>query len=220
MTTENKQHQARSINSEHLGATSMLEELQWLQLRHDEIYHADICLLRIQARIAHHTLHLGKYSGKMVSALIDETGVNQFALTSTVLDAIIIVMSSANTLNLALWGLKVPMQDLIGVLAGSQIQGDTQALILDYTVIMGRLAKAVEALDHVEKLNSRASYEEGLTSMWALLLRFWRVLSNEKLSDALRKRMYTIESRNMFYGLHPSYENGFQPVASAGLSEG
>lgn len=193
-------------------ATNRLEELQYFQLRHDEIYHSDICLLRIQARIAHHTLHLGKYSGKMVGALIAKGGIDYESLIGVALDAIIIVMSSANTLNMPLWELEDAHEDLMGVLAGKQIHGDPQVHILAFSVIMGRLAKAVEALDHVEKLNSRATYEAGLRSMWKLLLTFWRVLTSEKLDEALRKRMYLIESRNMFYGLHPSYENGFAPV--------
>lgn len=208
-----EQKKVRKIEPSALAATNKLEEMQWFQLRHDEIYHADICLLRIQARIAHHTLHLGKYSGKMVSAFIAEGGVNHTALIGTVLDAIIIAMSSANTLNMALWNLDDAKEDLIGVLAGTQIPGDSQVHVMGFTVIMGRLAKAVEALDHVEKLNSRAAYEDGLKSLWRLLLSFWRVLTDQKLDEALRKRMYAIESRNMFYGRHPSYENGFQPVS-------
>lgn len=200
------------IKASVLAARDQLQKLQYFQLLHDEIYHKDIGLLRIQARIAHHTLHLGKYAGKMVSALVANGGINYSALAGTVLDAIIIVMSSANTLNMPLWELKGADEDLIGVLAGKQTHGDPQVHILGYTVVMGRLAKAVEALDHVENTNSRAMYEDGLRSMWRLLLTFWRVLTSERLHYALKQRMYAIESRNMFYGRYPSYENGFKPV--------
>jgi hypothetical protein len=194
------------------AATSKLEELQYKQLRHDEIYHADICLLRIQARIAHHTLHLGKYAGKMAEALVAKHGVDTDSLTKTVLDALIIVMSASNTLNLALWHVEGAHDDLIGALAGMQVDGDPQVHVIGFTIIMGKLAKAVEALDHVEAMDSRTAYEKGLTPLWRLLLQFWRVLSKTALDDALKARLSGIELKNNFYARLPNYDNGYRPA--------
>jgi hypothetical protein len=182
-----------------MQAADRLEKLQFKQLKHDEIYHSDICLLRIQARIAHHTLHLGKYSGKMAQALVTKEGVDSKSLTKTVLDALIIVMSSANTLNLPLWNITGAEEDLQGALDGRQQSGDEQAHILSYVIIVGKLAKAVEALDHVESFNSRTAYEHNLKALWIVLLTFWRVLTDVPLESALTARMVGIESKHIFY---------------------
>lgn len=200
-------------------ALNLLHDLQFKQLRHDEIYHSDICLLRIQARIAHHTLHLGKYSGKFVEALVAKGGVDYTSMIKTTLDAIIIVMSSANTLNLALRDVAGAEDDVVGALTGKQAPGEAEAHVLGFAVITGKLAKAVEALDHVEHMDSRTAYENGLKSMWKLLLKFWRVITEQKLDEALRKRMYTIESKNMFYGRHPNYENDYKVVTGSDQSD-
>lgn len=193
-------------------SSDILRKLQWKQMRHDEIYHSDICLLRIQARIAHHTLHLAKYSGKMVEALIAKGGVDTEALTKVVLDGIIIAMSSANTLSIPLWKIDGAEEDLSGALGGRQMHGMVDTHILGFTVLIGHMAKAVEALDHVEPLNSRLAYEVALKKIWLVLLKSWRILSSEKLEDALRKKMLMIEKRNPFYGRHPNYENDFKPT--------
>jgi hypothetical protein len=197
------------IEAAKANAKDMLYSLQFKQLRHDEIYHSDICLLRIQARIAHHTLHLSKYAGKMAEAMIAEREVNHVVLTSTVLDAMIIVMSSANALNIPLWEMEAADEDLVGVIQGKQLEGDSKVFAIGYVVAVGKLAKAVEALDHVEFMDSRTSYEQTLKSMWMLLLKFWRTLTPQKLGDALQARMYAIESKNIYYGLHPTYENDY-----------
>jgi hypothetical protein len=199
-----------------LHARDTLYNLQFKQLRHDEIYHSDICLLRIQARIAHHTLHLGKYSGKMAAALIAAPSKsNDAALTATILDAIIIVMSSANTLNMPLWEMETAVDDLVGAIHGVQLEGEAKVHAIGYVVVVGKLAKAVEALDHVEALDSRSAYEKALRSCWLLLLKFWRTMTNQKIGEALRARMYVIESKNMFYGRLPSYENDYQVAVQA-----
>jgi hypothetical protein len=192
-----------------MTAAELLEKLQYKQLRHDELYHSDICLLRIQARIAHHTLHLGKYSGKMAQALVAQEGVDVPGLVKTVLDALIIVMSSANTLNLALWKVTGTEDDLQGALDGSWVPGDLQAHILSYVIIVGKLAKAVEALDHVESFDSRAAYEYNLKSLWIVLLKFWRLVTDQPLEHALIDRMVSIESKNMYYRRQLKYVDDY-----------
>lgn len=192
-----------------IQAMDRLEKLQFKQLKHDEIYHSDICLLRIQARIAHHTLHLGKYSGKMAQALVVKEGVDVPSLVKTVLDALIIVMSSANTLNLALWKVTGTEDDLQGALAGSWVPGDLQAHILSYVIIVGKLAKAVEALDHVESFDSRTAYEYNLKSLWIVLLKFWRLVTDQPLEQALTDRMVSIESKNMYYRRQLKYVDDY-----------
>lgn len=192
-----------------MTAVELLEKLQFKQLRHDELYHSDICLLRIQARIAHHTLHLGKYSGKMAQALVAKEGIDAPGLVKTVLDALIIVMSSANTLNLPLWKVAGTEEDLQGALHGSWVPGDVAAHILSYVIIVGKLAKAVEALDHVESFDSRTAYEYNLKSLWIVLLKFWRLLTDQPLEAALTARMVSIESKNIYYRRQLKYVDDY-----------
>lgn len=192
-----------------IEAADRLEKMQFKQLKHDEIYHSDICLLRIQARIAHHTLHLGKYSGKMAQALVAKEGVDSTNLVKTVLDALIIVMSSANTLNLPLWKVAGAEEDLRGALEGRQLPGDEQAHILSYVIIVGKLAKAVEALDHVESFDSRTAYEYNLKALWIVLLAFWRVLTDVPLESALTDRMVGIESKHIYYRRQLKYVDDY-----------
>lgn len=192
----------------------LLEKFQFKQLMHDEIYHSDICLLRTQARIAHHTLHLGKYSGKMAQALIAKEGVDTPAMVNTVLDALIIVMSSANTLNLPLWKIPGIQTDLQAAIDGKQESGDEQAHILGFVIIVGKLAKAVEALDHVESFDSRTAYEHSLKALWILLLKFWRTVTDKKLEDALTARMVGIESKHMYYNRLQKYVDDYRKPAA------
>lgn len=193
-------------------AMELLEHLQFKQLQHDELYHTDICLLRIQARIAHHTLHMGKYAGKMGQALVAKNPEDAPCLIRTVLDALIIVMSSSNTLNLALWKIPGACPDFQAALAGRKVPGSEQSHVIGFVILVGKLAKAVEALDHVESYNSRQAFEETLKALWVLLLKFWICLTDEKLDAALKTRIEGIESRNCYYRRMPKYVDDFRPV--------
>ena len=70
--------------------------LQWAQLKHDEAYHKDVVILPLAQRIKHMALHNTKYTAYFFEAV--ENG-DETRLTKTLVDAFIIALASANTLN-------------------------------------------------------------------------------------------------------------------------
>lgn len=76
-----------------------LLSLQWAQLKHDELYHREITLLSVADRMKHFALHMVKYLGYFAEAT--DLGDNG-RFERTLVDAFIIALASANTLNLDL----------------------------------------------------------------------------------------------------------------------
>jgi hypothetical protein len=192
------------------NARQVLHSLQFKQMRHDELYNHNIVVLNKRARMGHDALLLSSYAGEMAEALVSEKGADSPALIATVLDAMITTMSAANVLNLALFDIEAADEDLLGILRGIQAPGNAQVIAISYVIAVGKLAKAVKGLEDMEAVDSRAIIEKSLKSTWMLLLKFWRALTNEKIGEALRKKMYTLEVKNINYGTLPTYDNDYQ----------
>jgi hypothetical protein len=191
-------------------ARDVLYSLQFKQMRHDELYNHNITVLNKRARVAHDALLLSGYAGEMAEALVSEKGADSPELIGTVLDAMITTMSVSNVLNLPLFELEAADEDLVGVVRGIPEPGDAKVIAISYVIAVGRLAKAVKGLEQLEAVNSRAIIEKSLKSTWMLLLKFWRALTKEKIVDALRKKMYSLEVQHMNYGTIPTYDKDYQ----------
>lgn len=127
-----------------------LDELQFEQFKHDEVYHREIARLNTQDRLKHMALHFAKYAGNLAESRDGEM------LRKTVTDTLIIAVSTANTLNLRL-------SDVVGTPERLVAHGRTFAEIL--AINAGRMAAACEKLDHLEDFAFRPVIRESIVTL-------------------------------------------------------
>jgi hypothetical protein len=191
----------QSIKSRILG-------LQWVQQRHDDRYHRDIVILSIGQRMQHYTLHLAKYGGQLVGAIDAK---NTELRSRLMIDAFIIILASANTLNLSLGdavnSFNTKEQTSL-LMAGQRFAtelgydfDDDTWLIKEFARYVGSLAKACESLDHLETFPSRDAMCVALVSMFKLALAD-ACLQNLNLEECVAKRLSGIESKHIFHQYH------------------
>jgi hypothetical protein len=131
----------------------VLRRLQADQFEHDKKSHSDILCLPVGDRVRHMVLHFAKYVGRLaVEPSLDKANLNR-----TLVDIFIISLSSANALNVNL----AEGANAHGR-ASKPVTGDVRDFFLRFAVITGGMAKACEALDHVEAFNSRLELERGV----------------------------------------------------------
>lgn len=151
--------------------------LQKSQLAHDEIAHKDILCLPVQARIKHMVLHFAKYTGHFLEAKENQ---QLEVLKSTVVDAWIIALASSNMLNLHL-SKELHVKDFqcsslqgLGhiILNKSSFanQDPYDVAIFGLGKITGRMAKACESLDHMERFDSRGVLDQCILEAVGLLI--------------------------------------------------
>lgn len=185
-----------------------LLSLQWAQLKHDERYHKDIALLPVSERMKHFALHMAKYVGHIAEAV--ENG-DDALLQRTLVDAFIISLASANTLELDLGKAlsnrcDSPTKNLqkLGVQLASSLQrptGDASWLLRMMGRCTGRLAKACESLDHVEDYPSRATMLDSTRDLFELLL-IEASLRGIDLRERAAERTQNIEAKHLFHSCH------------------
>ena len=183
------------------SAEEILLPLQRLQLAHDQAAHFDMLAFDLHKRLKHMVLHFFKYAGKIESARDSRDNV---ALRAILLDTFVICVATANALNLSL-GKHVTgsseTKDLDGLAAavGKRFPGvDLYTDAVRQLVLTGgRMAKAIESLDHMERGDCRAAMEslvpELTTAVIGLLGR-----TPQGLEDDLRARLASIEQRSIF----------------------
>lgn len=176
--------------------------LQWAQLKHDEAYHRDIVILPLAQRIKHMALHNVKYTAYFFEAL--EAG-DEALLSRTLIDAFIISLASANTLNQDLGrelgdaATTASFADAAASLAQSlsRDRDDPLWLVRQFTRYNGQLAKICESLDHLEPV----AFREG---MKACNLALHKVVLAEagardlNIEAAYKSRIRVVETRSIF----------------------
>ncbi|HCC3245754.1 TPA: hypothetical protein JD771_002471 [Legionella pneumophila subsp. pneumophila] len=125
--------------------------LQKNQLIHDEKYHRDIFFLKTQDKVKHIVLHLAKYLGK----LCEEQ--NKDIVFS---DVLICCLALGNSLR--------------KVLKYNYIKNERgfPNFIYEYTVSLGRMAKACESLDHLEDYPSFTTLFEEANNIFSITLSY------------------------------------------------
>lgn len=129
-------------------------QLQIAQYRHDEIAHRDIAWLPVPKRLTHYTLHFAKYAGALVRANFAE---DEAEAKRVLADAFAIVLAMANTLQIDLRE-RVRAESSDENLSNS----DVQELLLHLSEAVGPMAKACEAIDHLENFPSRPTLDHGV----------------------------------------------------------
>lgn len=185
------------------AAGHILKALQLRQQAHDDGYHADIRNLLPARSVTHMTLHQTKYMGAMAAAL--EAG-DAAALRRLITDSFVIVLATANILGQDLSAMAGPQAGLgeLGCVwlrtnrAGCDVF-DGRQVTLRYAALCGRMAKACEALDHLEDFPSRAT----LAACNADLLHMVVALAasrNLDLETAYDARIAAVEAKSVFNG--------------------
>jgi hypothetical protein len=176
--------------------------LQWAQLKHDESYHKDVVILPLAQRIKHMALHNAKYTAYLLEALDDR---DEARLCKTLVDAFIITLASANTLN----------QDLgkeLGDAAAAASFAETAAslgqslprdpndplwLVRQFARHNGQLAKVCESWDHLEPV----PFREGMKACNVALLKVVLAEAGARGLDveaAYKSRIRVVETRSIF----------------------
>ena len=144
------------------GAASQLLQLQREQFEHDEAFHREVARLEIKHRLTHMALHFSKYVGYVGGHVGDDSRGPD--LRRVIVDCFIIALSSANILNVRLsdeFGLDSTdypsLHDFARRLSLQNSEGrfDAAWLLVALSIPVGRMAKACEALDHLEALAYR-----------------------------------------------------------------
>lgn len=166
-----------------------LGELQRLQETHDQKYHRDIYYLPTIRWLTHLTLHYLKYAGKLTE-LIHGGKIEKGSLETIVIDACIVTLSAANTLNIDLDSKRVK-----GI-AGYQ-QEEAIALRDSITLYAGQMAKALESLDHMETTAYRELLENGIRGISNTVVEVAAAIGCD-LSEKVQQRWKNIEEKSIF----------------------
>lgn len=156
-----------------------LLELQRKQHIHDLEFHQDIAILSVQNRIKHIVLHFTKYLGKMQEKPNDDHNAKIYT------DIFICCLCMANTLNIQL-----------GINNDYQIT-DVKKFEYLYSISLGRMAKACEAMDHLESYPYKETLTNELKTISALILIKFKELDLD-ITELLKKRWSEIEARSIF----------------------
>ncbi len=184
-----------------MSVRDQLLALQWAQLKHDEAYHKDVVILPLAQRIKHMALHNAKYTAYFFETA--ETG-DEPRLTKTLVDAFIIALASANTLNQDLG------KDLDEAAAGSfastaaslaaslpRDPEDPLWLVRQFARHNGQLAKMCESWDHLEPV----PFREGMKACNLALLKVVLAEAGARgldIETAYKGRIRIVETRSIF----------------------
>ncbi|HEY2922929.1 MAG TPA: hypothetical protein VGK77_28455 [Candidatus Binatia bacterium] len=137
-----------------------LLEFQRRQKEHDVKSHWDIVCLSSQDRLKHLVLHFSKYVGRLAG------NIDNKSTAVTIADTFIISLATANVLNLNL-SAKCGSGRVNTEMSPVEIH---KRFWIGLAIATGHMAKACEALDHVERFNSREQLEIAVIEICNLCL--------------------------------------------------
>lgn len=176
--------------------------LQWAQLKHDEAYHKDVVILPLVQRIKHMALHNAKYTAYFLEAV--DTG-DDARLSKTLVDAFIIALASANTLNQDLGkelgeeAAATSFPEATASLARSlpRNRDDPLWLVRQFARHNGQLAKICESWDHLEPVPFRQGMKACNLALLKVVLAEAGVRGLD-LEAAYGSRIRVVETRSIF----------------------
>ena len=199
---------------------SQLKSLQWKQLQHDEKYHKEICLLTVQQRITHMTLHLSKYSAKLVSAAASN---DQREMRKAVIDTLIIAFSSANIFGTLISSIAFSEEELltdsIDDLSEKLLSLEQQGrlgyaleLAIKINAESGKMCKSVESLDHLEAHPFKESLLNRISQIFRCSLAIAKHLEIVDICKEIEERLYFVEQKHIFFEELGNYKQGYKDV--------
>lgn len=186
-----------------------LFELQLEQLKHDEVYHKDICLLNVHHRINHMALHFAKYTGQLVEISSSENSPSRDEfLNQTITDTFVISLILGNILNKkiseSIKEINIEnfdsLLELGTSLSEAKLNDENHLIQFLHSLAIGngKIARACEKLDHMEGFPFREEVYTGLTEIFKSTLTIASQI-NLDLSKTIRERWIEIEKRSVFY---------------------
>lgn len=147
-----------------------MKKRQQLQYEHDLRNHFDILSLSRLDRLKHYGLHFAKYAGRLARG---ETEAK--SRKDTMVDAFLVALSAANTLNQRL----------------SNVECETREVPPDlaFTDHAGRFADACEKIDHLEEFLPIALYANAAITDWIVRSATAQGLDLDALVDERRKQL-------------------------------
>lgn len=171
----------------------LLTKVQRAQLKHDQDYHPDILALNTIDRLKHMVLHNTKYAARFIDA---EDRNDDFLFESTLVDAFVIGVATSNTLvqNLSV---------ILGACENDDEPGNLNQLQFSrrYIASIGKMAKACESIDHLEKY----PFREVLQVENASIIREVIIEAEKRGIDLLYKyeaRISDVEKKSPFRIFH------------------
>lgn len=181
------------------SARIIMLQIQREQNSHDLLAHRDILHLDTHTKLKHMTLHFLKYAGKLAEAG-ERQDMN--ALRNILLDAFIIALATANALNVnlgATWVLDADsLDDLSSKISDAKELPDPFSRSLySLAKIAGRMAKAIESTDHLERGNPRADLEVLIVDLAFEILTILGSLQVE-IEELIKERWRVVEDKSIF----------------------
>lgn len=182
-------------------------DAQERQQGHDENHHQDIYTLSYPQRMNHYTHHFSKYVGRLCRDYPNDEQ-REENLEKTIADCAIVALAAANTLDL---DINSELEEMTTLEAndieswGSEINMNSEERSVDevhqwwsekLAIATGKMANAMESLDHMEPVRVRDVLEENTMDIVLNLL----VASDSAdvgLEDLLTERWETIESNSI-----------------------
>jgi hypothetical protein len=168
-----------------------LAELLERQDTHDAQFHREIARLSRGPRMQHLALHVAKYVGK-IAGIGDE---NEQELVGTLTDCVIICLSACNTLGIPaseIVSLRSALSDPTQELTLDRARSSVEHLALRMAKSAGKLAKACEALDHLEPINYALELRNAVVETFFVVWDF-AMRSNMDLRQSISRRWEQIE---------------------------
>lgn len=168
-------------------------DLQYFQELHDRRYHQDIYQKPLLARIAHLHQHLVKYNSSPMKR------------SQTYPDAIACLLSMANALNMNIttgFGL---VEKPFTTISDITQEWAIEVMPLKYQQALSRMAKLLEAGDHVEPLDYRNSLKNEVLQLFELVVQMAKCIDEcTTLTTEYVLRISNLKKRHIFYArYHP-----------------
>jgi hypothetical protein len=158
------------------------------QLEHDARFHRDIQGLTLGPRLQHLALHFTKYVGRLAES---GYGSGHSLPTATLVDCLIIGLSACNALQV----------DADGILAAGHRQAQEpftpDRVALSLAIPVGRLAKACEALDHLENIDYASQMRQAIVDILNALLSRWPDTHVKSIATDISARWQEIASKQI-----------------------
>lgn len=141
-------------------------------------------------RLTHFTLHFSKYVGSLAKAYRERDNVLKHRVIT---DSFIIALAAANAMNVDL-----ERQITSGVAkidAGGGIRS-CESLVMLYAEVVGEMAKACEALDHLEDYPYRSVLERSVVLVTQIIVRL-AALEEIDLSATTVERWKSVEHKQI-----------------------
>lgn len=164
--------------------------LQYFQELHDHRYHVDIHSLPLMRRISHLHQHLVKYSSSSVKR------------DQTYPDALACILSMANAFNLSITHGFGQNEYAIFTLDDVGQEWTCEVMVDKYRQALGRMAKLLEASDHVENYEYRVKAHSVILELFNLLIQMYKYEgenSGNTLATLYVKKIFDLKTKHIFY---------------------